>query len=88
LAAVTGLSARAISELESGRVRRPRKSTVTLLADAFGLSGAGREHFIRSRTDAINRAIQFYTFYQNMIRSRHAVRLVAQDGTEREVHLL
>ncbi len=47
LAAVTGLSARRISELESSRVGRPRKSTVTLLADAFGLSGAGRERFIR-----------------------------------------
>jgi tetratricopeptide (TPR) repeat protein/transcriptional regulator with XRE-family HTH domain len=47
LAAATGLSVRRISELESGRVRRPRKSTVTLLADAFDLSGADRERFMR-----------------------------------------
>jgi tetratricopeptide (TPR) repeat protein/transcriptional regulator with XRE-family HTH domain len=47
LAAATGLSVRGISELESGRVGRPRKSTVTLLGDAFGLSGAGRELFMR-----------------------------------------
>ncbi len=45
LAAMTGLSARRISELESGRVARPRKSTVTLLADAFGLQGADRDRF-------------------------------------------
>jgi tetratricopeptide (TPR) repeat protein/transcriptional regulator with XRE-family HTH domain len=47
LAAVTGLTARRISELESGRVGRPRQSTLTLLAEAFGLSGAGRERFMR-----------------------------------------
>src|SRR5262245_33425308 len=38
LAAATGLSARRISELESGRVGRPRTSTLAMLADAFGLS--------------------------------------------------
>jgi tetratricopeptide (TPR) repeat protein/transcriptional regulator with XRE-family HTH domain len=47
LAAMTGLSARRIAELESGRVGRPRRSTVALLADAFGLSAAGRERFMR-----------------------------------------
>jgi tetratricopeptide (TPR) repeat protein/transcriptional regulator with XRE-family HTH domain len=51
LAAATGLSVRRISELESGRVRRPRSSTLALLAQAFGLSGAGREHFMRQAYD-------------------------------------
>jgi tetratricopeptide (TPR) repeat protein/transcriptional regulator with XRE-family HTH domain len=56
LAAVAGLSVRRISELESGRVVRPRKSTVALLADAFGLSDAGRELFIRQANESADPA--------------------------------
>jgi len=47
LAAVTGMSVRRISELESGRVSRPRKGPVSVLADAFGLCGVDRERFLR-----------------------------------------
>lgn len=46
LGARTGLSARAISRFEAGRVATPRASTVRLLADAFGLAGAERERFV------------------------------------------
>ncbi len=45
LAARTGLSPRTIRELESGRGRVPRPSSVRLLADAFGLVGDERERF-------------------------------------------
>jgi tetratricopeptide (TPR) repeat protein/transcriptional regulator with XRE-family HTH domain len=45
LAARTGLSARAISRLEAGRVSQPRLPTVRLLADAFGLRGGERDDF-------------------------------------------
>jgi tetratricopeptide (TPR) repeat protein/transcriptional regulator with XRE-family HTH domain len=45
LAGRTGLSVRAIRDLESGRVRVPRQASVRLLADAFGLLGEEREHF-------------------------------------------
>jgi len=57
LAAVTGMSVRRISELESGRVSRPRKSTVRLLADAFGLSGVDRERFLRQASESSIRPI-------------------------------
>jgi tetratricopeptide (TPR) repeat protein/transcriptional regulator with XRE-family HTH domain len=46
VAAATGLSVRSIRDMESGRVVRPRPSTVRLLADAFELSAADRERFI------------------------------------------
>jgi tetratricopeptide (TPR) repeat protein/transcriptional regulator with XRE-family HTH domain len=52
LAALTGLSVRGISALESGRVGRPRKTTAVLLADAFGLSGADRERFLRQASES------------------------------------
>jgi DNA-binding XRE family transcriptional regulator len=45
LAGKTGLSVRAIRDLESGRVRAPRQMSVRLLADAFGLQGSEREWF-------------------------------------------
>jgi tetratricopeptide (TPR) repeat protein/transcriptional regulator with XRE-family HTH domain len=54
LAERAGLTARSLRELESGRVRVPRKSTVTLLADAFGLTGADRERFCRQAFDLID----------------------------------
>jgi tetratricopeptide (TPR) repeat protein/transcriptional regulator with XRE-family HTH domain len=46
LAEKAGLSARSVRALESGR-RVPRKSSLTLLADALGLHGAEREEFCR-----------------------------------------
>ncbi|MEV6492249.1 helix-turn-helix transcriptional regulator, partial [Actinoplanes sp. NPDC051633] len=46
LATRTGLSVRSIRDVESGRVSRPRISTVRLLADAFGLTGDDRAEFV------------------------------------------
>ncbi|MGH3736263.1 MAG: ATP-binding protein [Micromonosporaceae bacterium] len=62
LARETGLSARTIRNLESGRIGRPRPSTVQLLADALGLAGADRDRFLRhafestaERADTVHR---------------------------------
>lgn len=46
LAEHTGLSVRAIRDLESGRVQAPRQSSVRLLADAFGMQGAERDQLL------------------------------------------
>lgn len=46
LAARAGLGVRTLRELERGRVARPQRGTVTLLADALGLTGALRGAFI------------------------------------------
>jgi tetratricopeptide (TPR) repeat protein/transcriptional regulator with XRE-family HTH domain len=46
LAEQTGLSVRAISNLERGRVRWPHRDSVLRLADALGLSGTARAEFI------------------------------------------
>ncbi|WP_309223311.1 tetratricopeptide repeat protein [Micromonospora sp. CP22] len=48
VAAATGLAVRSIRDVENGRVARPRKSTVRLLAEAFNLSAADRVHFIHA----------------------------------------
>jgi tetratricopeptide (TPR) repeat protein/transcriptional regulator with XRE-family HTH domain len=53
LAARTGLSARAISRLEAGRVSQPRLPTVRLLADAFGLRGGERDDFCATANPAL-----------------------------------
>lgn len=45
LAERTGLSARAIRAIETGRSGTPRAATVRLLARAFGLSGAERDRY-------------------------------------------
>jgi len=45
LAVASGVSLRTIRDIEAGRVARPRPSTVRLLADALGLSGAERDTF-------------------------------------------
>lgn len=42
LADRSGLSVRAIRDLERGRVRRPRRASLVLLADAFGLTDTER----------------------------------------------
>ena len=46
LADRAGLSVRTIRELEAGRVARPRKDSVRLLAEALGLQGAAAEQFL------------------------------------------
>jgi transcriptional regulator with XRE-family HTH domain len=45
LAERSGLSPRSIQNLESGRVSRPRRESVRLLADALGLAGRPRAEF-------------------------------------------
>lgn len=45
LAGRTGLSVRAIRDLETGRANLPRQKSVRLLADAFGLRGQERDRF-------------------------------------------
>ena len=46
LAERSGLSARAISNLERGRARRPYRTTLHRLADALGLRDTARTEFI------------------------------------------
>ncbi|WP_443041658.1 helix-turn-helix domain-containing protein [Streptomyces sp. B21-083] len=46
LADLAGLSVRAVRDLESGRVSRPRKETVRLLADALRLRDGRRAVFL------------------------------------------
>jgi transcriptional regulator with XRE-family HTH domain len=45
LAELSGLSPRSIQNLERGRVGRPRRDSVRLLADALGLAGRARAEF-------------------------------------------
>jgi transcriptional regulator with XRE-family HTH domain len=45
LAERSGLSPRSIQNLERGRVSRPRRDSVRLLADALGLTGRDRAEF-------------------------------------------
>lgn len=45
LAERSGLSPRSIQNLERGRVTRPRRESVRLLADALGLTGPDRARF-------------------------------------------
>jgi transcriptional regulator with XRE-family HTH domain len=48
LSAKSGLSVRTIQDIEAGRVRRPRRVTVGMLADAFALTPPDRVMFARS----------------------------------------
>jgi transcriptional regulator with XRE-family HTH domain/tetratricopeptide (TPR) repeat protein len=48
LAAASGISARAISDMERGRVRGPQHRTVQALADALGLAEPARWEFFRA----------------------------------------
>jgi DNA-binding XRE family transcriptional regulator len=48
LAERSGLSPRSIQNLERGRVSRPRRDSVRLLADALGLTGADRAAFVHA----------------------------------------
>src|SRR3954464_6832386 len=45
LAEASGVSARSISDLERGLLRRSRKDTIHLLADALALAREGRPRF-------------------------------------------
>jgi transcriptional regulator with XRE-family HTH domain/tetratricopeptide (TPR) repeat protein len=53
LAAGIGVNTRTIGKIESGQIRRPRPSTVRLLADAFGLAGDDRAAFVAVDEDAV-----------------------------------
>lgn len=53
LAGRSGLSVRAISDLERGRVSRPRRSSVDLLATALGLAGGPLRDFRRAAGMAV-----------------------------------
>lgn len=48
LAARATVGLRTLRDIETGRIDRPRASTVRLLATAFGLAGAGRDDFHES----------------------------------------
>ncbi|UWP82799.1 helix-turn-helix domain-containing protein [Dactylosporangium fulvum] len=48
LASRTGLGVRTLRELERGRVARPQRNTVSLLAEALSLSGPDRDDFVAS----------------------------------------
>jgi tetratricopeptide (TPR) repeat protein/transcriptional regulator with XRE-family HTH domain len=50
LAAATGMSVRAISDLERGRTRQPRRRTLEALATALALTGAARVAFLAAAT--------------------------------------
>jgi tetratricopeptide (TPR) repeat protein/transcriptional regulator with XRE-family HTH domain len=52
LADRAGIGPRTLRDLESGRVDRPRPSTVRLLADAFGLAGAERAAFLGAAAES------------------------------------
>jgi tetratricopeptide (TPR) repeat protein/transcriptional regulator with XRE-family HTH domain len=59
LAARSGLSVRALSDMERGRTARPYKNSVERLADALGLSGSERHSFVdaaRSHAAALSPA--------------------------------
>ncbi|WP_433081949.1 ATP-binding protein [Dactylosporangium sp. CA-052675] len=51
LAARSGLGVRTLRELERGRVARPQRNTLALLADALDLTGSAREAFLNSATN-------------------------------------
>ncbi|GAA3836763.1 hypothetical protein GCM10022226_68380 [Sphaerisporangium flaviroseum] len=53
LADLSALSVRAIRDLESGRVHRPRLETVRLLADGLGLEGRARARFVSKATEGV-----------------------------------
>ncbi|HTJ38694.1 MAG TPA: helix-turn-helix transcriptional regulator, partial [Dactylosporangium sp.] len=46
LATRARLGVRTLRELERGRVARPQRNTVALLADALGLTGPDRDSFL------------------------------------------
>jgi transcriptional regulator with XRE-family HTH domain len=64
LAGRAGLGVRTVRELERGRVARPQRGTVMLLADALELAGEARDEFIAaasSRRVALSRSLPLPT---------------------------
>ena len=57
LAERAGLSVRTIRELEAGRVARPRKDSVRLLAEGLGLQAGDAERFLSAAGHAIVRPV-------------------------------
>jgi transcriptional regulator with XRE-family HTH domain/tetratricopeptide (TPR) repeat protein len=51
LAAATGMSVRAISDLERGRTRQPRRRTLAALATALALTDSARAAFVAAQPD-------------------------------------
>ncbi len=58
LAERSGVSVRAIRDLERGHVGRPRKTSVVLLADALALSGAESAAFMKAVADLARRSFE------------------------------
>jgi transcriptional regulator with XRE-family HTH domain len=56
LAERSGLSVRAVSDLERGRTRFPYQDSVARLADALGLRGPARTDFIAAAGRRVGRA--------------------------------
>jgi transcriptional regulator with XRE-family HTH domain len=84
LAERSGLSPRSIQNLESGRVSRPRRDSVRLLADALGLTGRARAEFefaarIGSPTP-ITEVTSHRSITLTITMADHLRQLVAQNG--------
>jgi len=54
LAQKSGVSVRAISDMETGRTGQPHMTSARLLADALGLLGAERQHFVQAASGGRN----------------------------------
>lgn len=84
LAERSGLSPRSIQNLERGRVSRPRRDSVRLLADALGLTGRARaefEHAARLGTPTpITAAASHRGAGENITMADNLRQLVAQAG--------
>ncbi|WP_327088500.1 helix-turn-helix domain-containing protein [Nonomuraea sp. NBC_01738] len=57
LADLSALSVRAVRDLESERVSRPRPETVRLLADGLRLAGGTRERFVSAAAGRISQTL-------------------------------
>jgi transcriptional regulator with XRE-family HTH domain len=86
LAEKSGLSPRSIQNLERGRVSRPRRDSVRLLADALGLTGRVRaefEHAARLGTPTpITAAASHRGVDDHVMMADNLRQLVAQAGRE------
>jgi transcriptional regulator with XRE-family HTH domain len=86
LAERSGLSPRSIQNLESGRVSRPRRDSVRLLADALGLTDRARaefEHAARLGTPTpITEAASHRQITMTINMADNLRQLVAQTGRE------
>ncbi|MFU8875522.1 hypothetical protein [Micromonospora sp. SL4-19] len=66
---------------------KPIKLTVNLIARAWAALEDSCRLTGESKTDAVNRALQLYAFFQKSVQSGHVLKLVGPDGKEREIHL-